>query len=282
VTLEANPEGLDRARLSAFRAAGITRLSLGVQALDDDLLRRLGREHTAADARRVFADARAAAFPAVSVDLLYGCPGQDLAAWVRTLDEALAWGPDHLSAYGLTLEPGTPFGRRPPGDLPDEATVLAQREALEARAAATGLARYEISNFARPGFASRHNRLYWARADYVGLGPGAHGAFGRLRLQNVRAHTRYGRLLAEGRWPIERGERVTPAQARSERIMLGLRLVEGVPRAWLDDHFTEVPGRLERALDRFRSAGLLRETGGRVALTDRGVLLSDTVMAELA
>jgi oxygen-independent coproporphyrinogen-3 oxidase len=281
VTLEANPEGLDAARLAGFRAAGVTRLSLGVQSLDDGLLRRLGREHTAADARRAFQDARQAGFPAVSVDLLYGCPGQDLQGWVRTLDEALAWGPDHLSAYGLTLEPGTPFGRRPPPDLPDEAAVLAQREALEARTAEAGLARYEISNFARPGFASRHNRLYWARADYVGLGPGAHGAFGRLRLQNVRAHTRYATVLAAGRWPMERGERVTPAQARGERIMLGLRLAEGVPRAWLDEHFAETPEGLARALGRFLDAGLVREAGGRLALTRRGVVLSDTVLAEL-
>src|SRR6185295_13118865 len=126
VTLEANPEGLDAGRLRAFRAAGVTRLSLGVQSLDDELLRRLGRTHSAADAAAAYHAARAAGFDDVSVDLLYACPGQDVAAWIRTLDAALAWAPDHLSAYALTLEPATPFGRRAPTGLPDEDSQVVQ------------------------------------------------------------------------------------------------------------------------------------------------------------
>ena len=163
VTLEANPEGLDAARLRAFRAAGVTRLSLGVQSLDDELLRRLGRTHSAADAAAAYRAARAAGFDDVSVDLLYASPGQDLATWLRTLDAALAWEPDHLSAYALTLEPATPFGRRPPAGLPDEDLQVAQFDALVERAARAGLERYEISNFAKPGRRSRHNLGYWHR-----------------------------------------------------------------------------------------------------------------------
>jgi putative oxygen-independent coproporphyrinogen III oxidase len=281
VTLEANPEDLEAARLAAFRAAGVTRLSLGVQSLDDALLRRLGREHSAATARRAYAAARRAGFTNVSVDLLYGCPGQDLATWGATLDEVLGWGLEHLSAYALTLEPGTAFGRRPPTDLPDEAVAVDQFEHLCERTAATGLARYEISNFARPGFGSRHNLLYWHREDYLGLGPGAHAALGATRFGNERSHVRYRELLAAGRWPITWAERLTPAQVRGERIVLGLRLAEGIPRAWLESHFAGAPERLAGVLDRYGAAGALAERNGRVALTPRGVLLSDSLFADI-
>jgi putative oxygen-independent coproporphyrinogen III oxidase len=254
VTLEANPEGLDAGRLAAFRAAGVTRLSLGVQALDDGLLARLGREHSATTARAAFAAARTAGFDNVSVDLLYGVPGQDVATWTRTLDEVLGWAPEHLSAYALTLEPGTAFGRRPPPDLPEEAVTVAQFEVLAERTAAAGLERYEISNFARPGCRSRHN---------------------------VRAHTRYRALLAAGHWPIEWCERLTPQQIRGERIVLGLRLAEGIPRAWLATHLAEEPARLARALERYEAAGVLVDKDGRLVLTPRGVLVSDTLFADL-
>jgi oxygen-independent coproporphyrinogen-3 oxidase len=281
ITLEANPEDLEAARLAAFRAAGVTRLSLGVQSLDDALLRRLGREHSAATARRAYAAARSAGFGSVSIDLLYGCPGQDLARWRATLDEALGWGPEHLSAYALTLEPGTAFGRRVPLDLPDEAVAVAQYELLCERAAAAGLERYEISNFARPGFGSRHNLLYWRREDYLGLGPGGHAALGATRFGNERSHMRYRERLAAGRWPIAWAERLTPAQVRGERIVLGLRLTEGIPRAWLESHFGDAPGRLGRILERYGAAGVLTEQRGQLALTPRGVLLSDSLFAEL-
>lgn len=281
VTLEANPEGLDPPSLAAFRAAGVTRLSLGVQALDDPLLSRLGREHTAETARAAFRAARAAGFDAVSVDLLYACPGQSLSAWTRTLDEALAWGPEHLSAYALTLEPGTAFGRRPPPDLPDEGLAAAQYEVLVERAEAAGLERYEISNFARPGFRSRHNLLYWRREEYLGLGPGAHGALGRVRLANLRAHTRYRAAVLAGAWPVECWERLAPAQVEGERIVLGLRLAEGIPRAWVEARLAARPGAFERLLARYRAADVLAERGDRLALTDRGVLVSDALFADL-
>ncbi len=280
VTLEANPEGLDAARLAAFRDAGVTRLSLGVQALDDGLLARLGREHRAATARAAYAAARRAGFDNVSVDLLYGCPGQDVAGWRATLAEVLGWAPEHLSAYALTLEPGTRFGRRPP-PLPREETIAAQFALLEERAAAAGLARYEISNFARPGYRSRHNLLYWQRADYLGLGPGAHAGLGAVRFGNERSRIRWAAALAGGRWPIAWSERLTPAQVRAERLVLGLRLAEGVPRGWLAERFAGDPGRLAALLDRYVGAGVLAEERECVRLTSRGVLVSDTLFAEL-
>jgi oxygen-independent coproporphyrinogen-3 oxidase len=248
-------------------------LSLGVQSLDDGLLGRLGREHSADQARAAFTAARQAGFDDVSVDLLYGCPGQDVETWCRTLDEALGWAPEHLSAYALTLEPGTRFGRRPPAALPDEAVVVAQFEILCERTAAAGLPRYEVSNFARPGHRSRHNLLYWQRADYLGLGPGAHAALGAVRFGNERSHVRYRAALDAGRWPITWSERLTPEQVQGEQIVLGLRLVDGVSRTWLEDR--------RAAVERYLAAGLLAEIGSRVALTPRGVLLSDTVFADL-
>ena len=281
VTLEANPEGLDRDRLRAFRAAGVTRLSLGVQSLDDALLRRLGRTHSAADAAAAYRAARAAGFEDVSVDLLYACPDQDLATWVRTLDAALAWGPEHLSAYALTLEPATPFGRRPPAGIPDEDLQVAQFDALVERASAAGLARYEISNFARPGRRSRHNLGYWHRADYIGLGPGAHGAFGALRYWTQRSEPRWRAAVLAGGWGIEGWERLSARQVHAERLVLGLRLADGVPLEWLEQHLAAGPGPRGPDVARYLSAGVMEVRDGRVALTDRGVLLSDTIFAEL-
>jgi oxygen-independent coproporphyrinogen III oxidase len=281
VTLEANPEGLAADRLAAFRAAGVTRLSLGVQALDDGLLRRLGREHSATGARAAFIAARAAGFDDVSVDLLYGCPGQDREAWRATLAEVLEWRPEHLSAYALALEPRTLFGRRPPAGLPDEDTVVAQFDDLCERAAGAGLERYEISNFARPGFRSRHNLLYWGREEYLGLGPGAHGALGAARFGNERSEPRYRAALAAGRWPVAWRETLSPAQVRGERIMLGLRLADGIPRGWLEAHLAAEPARLARVLERYVGGGLLDVRDGRLALSRRGVLLSDTIFADL-
>jgi oxygen-independent coproporphyrinogen-3 oxidase len=281
VTLEAKPEGLDADRLRAFRAAGVTRLSLGVQSLDDALLRRLGRTHSADDARAAYGAARAAGFDNVSLDLLFACPDQDRAGWTRTLDEALAWAPEHLSAYALTLEPSTPFGRRPPPRLPDEDLLVAQFETLIERTARAGLERYEVSNFARPGGRSRHNLGYWHRGDYVGLGPGAHGALGAIRYWTQRSEPRWRTAVRGGSWAIEGWERLTERQIAAERIILGLRLAEGIPVEWLEGHLADAPGGVHAALTRYEAAGVLAVRDGRLSLTDRGVLISDTVFAEL-
>jgi putative oxygen-independent coproporphyrinogen III oxidase len=281
VTVEANPEGLDVDRLRAFRAAGVTRLSLGVQALDDGLLRRLGRTHSAADAEAAYRAARTAGFEDVGVDLLYACPDQDLQTWVRTLDAVLVWQPEHLSAYALTLEPATPFGRRPPAGLPDEDLQVAQFDALVERTTRAGLERYEVSNFARPGRRSRHNLGYWRRGDYVGLGPGAHGAFGALRYWTQRSEPRWRAAVLSGGWGIEGWERLSPRQVAAERLVLGLRLAEGVTREAFERHFADVATPGTPGLARYLAAGLMAVHDGRVALTDRGVLVSDAIFADL-
>jgi oxygen-independent coproporphyrinogen-3 oxidase len=281
VTLEANPEGLAPDRLRGFRAAGVTRLSLGVQSLDDVVLRRLGRTHSAADARLAYAAARAAGFDDVNVDLLFACPGEDLPGFTRTLDEVLAWAPEHLSAYALTLEPATPFGRRPPAGLPDEDLQVAQFETLVERARRAGLERYEVSNFARPDRQSRHNLGYWRREDYIGLGPGAHGALGAVRYATQRSEPRWRAAVLAGSWAIEGWERLTERQMAAERIVLGLRLAEGIPAEWFEFHLAESPGGGRAALARYEAAGVIARREGRLALTDRGVLISDAIFAEL-
>ncbi|MBI2879701.1 MAG: radical SAM family heme chaperone HemW [Candidatus Rokubacteria bacterium] len=281
ITLEANPERLTRERLLGYRAAGVTRLSLGVQALDDRVLARLGRGHTAEEARRAFGAARAAGFAAVSVDLLYACPGQDLAGWGRGLAEVVGWTPEHLSCYALTLEPGTAFARRPLQDLPDEETQLAQYRAMVEGLGAAGYEQYEISNFARPGHRSVHNQRYWRGEEYLGLGPGAHSFLGAVRFANLRSQLRYRARLDAGLLPIESWERLSPAQRLGERIVFGLRLAEGIPRTWLAEGFAAAPATLERLLARYGEAGLLLAEGERVRLTEAGRLLADAIGADL-
>lgn len=280
VTLECNPEGLDRSRLAGYRAAGVTRLSLGVQSLDDALLRTLGRRHDAAAARGAFEAARAAGFDNVSVDLMYGLPGLDAAGWLRTLREVLDWEPDHLSAYGLTLDPGSRWGAGPAPALPDEETTVAQYRVLCAAAAERGFEHYEISNWARSGRRSRHNQIYWRRGEYLAAGPGACGFVGDVRWSDARAVPRWHAGLAAGRLPVESWERLTPAQARAEALILGLRTADGVPTAWLAERAAGDPG-LERRLEAWRAAGLLVEAAGRARLTEAGFLLSDALFVAL-
>jgi oxygen-independent coproporphyrinogen-3 oxidase len=191
VTVECNPDDLDVERLAGYRRAGVTRISLGVQSLDDTVLPRLDRRHSAGQARRAFEAARTAGFDNVSIDLIYGLPGLDLATWTATVREALAWGPDHLSAYGLTLDEGSRWHAAGVGSLPAEETVTEQYWTLARLAADAGFEHYEISNYARPGFRSRHNQRYWRWDEYLALGPGACGFLGQVRYANVKPVERY-------------------------------------------------------------------------------------------
>ena len=293
VTLEVNPSTTERERLPAFRAAGVSRLSIGVQSFDDTILRRLGRAHRAAEALRSLAAAREAGFENLSLDLIVAAPGQSAASLERDLDQALAFAPEHVSLYGLTVEAGTPFAlaaRRGQLALPDEDAAAALLERAAERLEAAGLERYEISNFARPGFASRHNRRYWERRPVLGLGVSAwsseppsaafpHGARrGNLRelpayLERVRA----GRA-AEAAPP----EALAPAAQRGEVVFLALRTMRGLEAAAFAAEFGAPPRAFYAApIERLRAAGLLEEAaGGDLRLTARGVLLSDSVFAE--
>ncbi|MDJ0868737.1 MAG: radical SAM family heme chaperone HemW [Myxococcota bacterium] len=290
VTLEANPSTTEAARLPDFRAAGVDRLSLGIQSFDDRVLKRLGRAHRAESARVALRAARAAGFENLSIDLIFAAPGQRLADLERDLDETRAHAPEHVSAYALTVESGTPFAlaeRRGQLALADEEEAVAMFEAVEARLAAAGLARYEVSSYARPGFESRHNRRYWERRPVLGLGPSAwsseppdseapHGA----RRANVRELPTYLEHLAAGRPASEAGpERLDARTARGEAVFLALRTRRGLAAGPFAAEFGSAPRAFfGPEIQALTSAGLLvEEQDGSLRLTRRGRLLSDTV-----
>ncbi|MBI2553120.1 MAG: radical SAM family heme chaperone HemW, partial [Candidatus Rokubacteria bacterium] len=259
VSVECNPESLSRDKAEGYRLAGVNRLSLGVQSLDDDLLARLGRLHSSQEAGRAFEAARAAGFDNVSVDLMYGLPDLDLARWERTVREILAWSPEHLSAYALTLDEGSRWAGEGVAGLPDEETVTAQYWALARLAREAGYEHYEISNYARPGFRSRHNQVYWRAEEYLAFGPGACGFLGDVRYGNVKPVERYCALLEAGHLPLGSHEVLTPAQRTAEKVILGLRLGDGVQLAGLEDR--------RPLIDTWQSLGLLEVAGDRCRLT---------------
>ena len=280
VTVEGNPESVTRDKLAAYRAAGVNRISLGVQSLDDSILPVLGRLHDAGGARAAFEAVRGAGFDNVSVDLMYGLPNQSAATWTRSVEGVLGWQPEHLSAYGLTLDAGSVWAATGVEGLPPEGAVVQQYWALARTAAERGLEHYEISNYARPGFRSRHNQIYWRAAEYLACGPGGCGFVGDVRYGNVKPVARYCATLEDGALPIDTSERLTPRQQLGERLILGLRLADGIPRAWLD---ARVAGdaALTRRVAAWREAGTLAERGDHVVLTEAGFLVSDGLFVEL-
>ncbi|HEY4134373.1 MAG TPA: radical SAM family heme chaperone HemW [Alphaproteobacteria bacterium] len=272
ITLEANPNSIEAGRFAGFRDAGVNRVSVGIQALDDATLKFLGRAHDAAQARAAIALALKT-FPRATFDLIYARPGQTVADWRRELDEALAYGTSHLSLYQLTIEKGTPFyaaHRRGDFALPDEETAAALFEVTQQRLADAGLAAYEISNHARPGQESRHNLIYWRSDDYLGVGPGAHG---RLTLDGatyatLRRHKPEDWLAQAARDGMGAHEetRVTRDERLSEMLMMGLRLTEAIPRA----RFRRIAGaEPEAVLDARRLQRLI--DGGFLSLDETGL-----------
>ena len=293
VTLEVNPSTLERDRLPGFRAAGVNRVSVGIQSFDDGALRRLGRAHRASEGRSTLAACRAAGFENLSLDLLFASPGQDLPALERDLAEAVAFAPEHVSAYELSWEPETPFGRAlARGQLAaaPEGLSVSMLEAVEARLASAGLGRYEISSYARPGFESRHNRRYWERRPVLALGPGAvsldppsaEAPFG-VRRANVRSEREYlerveAGLAAEAAPP----ERLDARTARGEAAFLALRTRSGLEAQVFAGEFGGPPRAFfSEPIERLVALGLLLEgPGGDLQLSARGRLLSDSVFAE--
>jgi oxygen-independent coproporphyrinogen-3 oxidase len=289
ITLEANPTSVEAGRLRGFRAAGVNRVSLGVQALDDQALRFLGREHDAAEALAAV-DLAARVFPRFSFDLIYGRPGQTARAWRAELDRAREHAGSHLSVYQLTIEPGTPFHlleRTGALQMPDADRQADLYELTQERLAAAGLIAYEISNHARPGEESRHNLIYWRSGAWAGVGPGAHG---RLDLPAGRIATEAWRLpkvwlervLREGsgertRTPLSTAERV------EELLVMGLRLAEGVDLGRL----AAIAGQsVDQVLDpaalaRFIEDGWLTRRGARLGSTLAGRQRLDGILAGL-
>jgi putative oxygen-independent coproporphyrinogen III oxidase len=280
ITVECNPESVTRAKLEGYHAAGVNRLSLGVQSLDDAILPQLGRLHDARGARAAFDAARDAGCANLSVDLMYGLPGLDLDGWTRAVDHVLGWQPDHLSAYGLTLDAGSLWGAAGIDGLPAEQEQIDQYWYLARAAKAHGLEHYEISNYARPGFRSRHNQIYWHAAEYLAAGPGACGFVGPVRYANVKATPRYCQLLESGALPVASAEELSPRQRLAERLLLGLRTADGVPATWLETRLDGDRG-LRQRIEAWRAKALLVEAADRVRLTEAGFLLSDALFVEL-
>ena len=288
-TLEVNPSTTERARLPGFRDAGVNRLSIGVQSFDDDTLKRLGRAHRGEEARATLAAARAAGFATLSLDLIVAAPGQRLADLERDLDAALAFAPEHVSAYQLTIEPGTPFERaaaRGKLALADEDEAVAMLERLVERLAADGLERYEISSFARPGHTARHNRRYWERQPVLGLGMGAwsseppapaapHGA----RRANPRSLAAYLEGIAAGAPAAQVQERLDPATARGEAAFLALRTAGGLDAAAFAAEFGAAPRAFwpDAIAEAVAAGWLLESARGDLRLSAAGVLLSDSL-----
>jgi len=287
ITMEANPQSADAKRFAGYRSAGVNRLSLGVQALDDTALKFLGRLHDVAEARAAIDLARRT-FPRLSFDLIYARPGQTVEAWVGELRQAIALAADHLSLYQLTIEDGTPFrtlhdaGRiaMPDGDLAGDLYALTQDVT-----AAAGLPAYEVSNHAVPGAESRHNLTYWRYGDYAGIGPGAHGRFDAVGARRVTITERHpetwlNRVGKDGHGIAETETLPADAQA-DEMLLMGLRLVEGLDLARYET-LADRPlpaGKLQAMID----LGMVERLGNaRIRATARGRMLLDAIIAELA
>jgi oxygen-independent coproporphyrinogen-3 oxidase len=292
ITLETNPETATPERLEAFRAAGINRISFGVQSFDDAELKRLGRIHDANRARDAVRAARAAGFENLSFDLMFWLPGQTRASWRRTIDEAIALAPDHLSIYLLELYPNAPLkesmarATTPAGSgsaagwaqATDDDAADMYLEALD-RLDDAGFAQYEISNVARPGFESRHNLKYWQAGAWYGFGCGAHSTVDGARWKNISSTTAYVERIAAGA-PVEVDREALSTEGRtSEALFTGLRLAEGIETRNFQARFGVDPWfRYSAVLGPFVDQGLMWARDGRFGLTRRGMLVANEVL----
>jgi oxygen-independent coproporphyrinogen-3 oxidase len=268
VTLEANPEDVTVDKARAWAKGGINRVSLGGQSFDDNVLKWMHRSHDAARIGAAVHALRGAGIENISLDLIFALPDELQRDWERDLDMALALRPNHLSLYGLTVEPRTPLDRwisRGATHAPDDDRYAEEYLFAHRRLKADGFEFYEVSNAARDGFRSQHNSAYWSGRPYVGLGPAAHSFDGTTRRWNLRAWEAYRRAVAEGRSVVESEERLTDEQRETEAIYLGLRTVEGVPSRRLPASF----------------GAWVYEHGGRLKCTPEGWLRLDSIVAEL-
>lgn len=285
ITLEANPASADAARFADYRAAGVNRLSLGMQALNDVDLKFLGRLHNAAEARAALGLAMAN-FERVSLDLIYARPGQSDAQWREELKQALAFGTDHLSLYQLTIEPETPFAllhKNGQLRIPDDDLAAGLYETTQELTEAAGRPAYEISNHARPGSESRHNLIYWRYGDYAGVGPGAHG---RLMLNGKRIATSAIRLPERWRETVAKDDKafadftaIDDADAAREHLLMNLRLREGLDLAAYQTRWGHRPA--SEKIERLIEQKMLRQDGDILSATPQGRLVLNAVISAL-
>ena len=284
-SVEVNPATIDYDGLVRLRRGGFNRISIGVQSLDDRELKRLGRLHTADDALHTVAMAREAGFTDLSLDLMYGLPGQDVAGWQQNLDRALAATPDHLSIYELTLEQGTPFFVRAGQgelDLPDEDEVLSMLDHTCRVMKRADFQRYEISNYARPGHECRHNVNYWNNGSYLGFGPGAVTCKSGRRMTTLTNVEQFCKRIQAGQPVRVDEEKLSTEERFRETVIMGLRMIRGLSLNTLEKRFgINLTTYYGATLNRLMRQQLLEVHQGRLRLTERGLLLANTVMAEL-
>lgn len=297
-TLEANPTELTREHLEGLRGIGVNRLSMGVQSMHADELELLERQHTPERVAQAVEDARAAGFENLNLDLIFGLIGHSLERWQSTLEQVLAFQPEHLSCYALTVEPGTALYYRVQKGLleePDPDLAADQYDWTRERLAAAGYGQYEISNWSKPGQACRHNLVYWHAEPYLGMGAGAHSFFIGRRMANLDSPTRYVEAVnasyeerqasAGGRAELRQvagGEVPDEATQRADAMILGLRLLEGVDMEAFRTRFgVSVDDAFADALKRHEGLGLLERADGHLRLTERGLLLANEVFVDL-
>ncbi|MCF7822046.1 MAG: radical SAM family heme chaperone HemW [Mariprofundaceae bacterium] len=289
ISLEANPGTMDQSRFSGFRGAGVNRLSIGVQSLDDTLLKWLERIHNRDQAVAAFKAAREAGFTNINLDLMYGLPDQTLEQWFKTLDEVITLGPEHLSCYQLTVEPHTKLAanfEKVAAQLPDDDLALEFLFETRERLAGVGYGSYEVSNFARKGFKCRHNDGYWLYRDYIGIGAGASGKWdlesggdgGAARYTNIRNPEKYcDSALKEGR-PVNSDEKLPKGTAEAEALWQGLRRTDGVSNRWFTArHGTDIQTRFGKELEPWLSQKKLVWEGDSLHLTDKGLPFADSI-----
>jgi oxygen-independent coproporphyrinogen III oxidase len=270
-TTEANPGSVSAGKAALLQQLGINRISLGIQSWDDDLLKLLGREHNAKQGEESFAIFRGAGFSNINIDLMFGLPGQTIEQWRSTLERTAALAPEHISTYCLTYEEDTEFFlRHARGEFRQDSDAdAAFFEMTMSILEAAGYEHYEISNYARPGFRSAHNRAYWSGSDYLGIGPSAFSTVGMTRFQNVPDFRRYADTILSGKPATGSVEQLTPEKKRAERIALSLRTLDGAPAKLLEPFPNETR--------EFVKLGLLRKAQDNFVLTRAGKSLADSV-----
>lgn len=285
ITLEANPSSVEAARFADLAAAGVNRVSLGLQSLDDAALGFLGRVHSVAESLSALAVAQAH-FARVNIDLIYARPDQSATAWQAELTRAIGFGTDHMSLYQLTIEPGTRFatlvreGRFVPADDDDAAALYEMTQDMTVSA---GLPAYEISNHARAGQQSRHNLAYWRYRDYIGIGPGAHGRRLNFATQRHKKPENYLSAMQRNQHGITQEEALDAETRATEALLMGLRLAEGINLADLEVH-TGFPAQQmvdARTVERIARLGLIRRKGDHITVTPQGMPLLDAILPEI-
>jgi len=288
-TIEGNPGTLTLSKLTILRRYGINRFSIGVQSFNDRLLSAVGRLHTAQEAREAIGRLRATGFDNINLDLMFGLPGQDMTVWQASLEEALTYTPEHLSLYGLMLEEGTPLYERYRVDnagndpLPDDDLQAEMHDWAVKRLKQAGYTNYETSNFARPGYECRHNLGYWRGEDYLGLGPGGVSCLNRVRWKNIEEVRTYQSRLHNGQDPVEEvgREALSLHECMAERMILGLRLEEGVNlTSFRDDFGVDLRDKYRDVLEHYKNKGVFTLQGGYLRLNPKYAFVANSILRD--